>query len=496
MNKTLILGAGLTGLSMARYLLWLRAGRRGNVITVVDNRTKPPMATAIESLIGHKNCRFGEDYQRWQMRTFASFDYICLSPGLPFAWVSRIKKHYPKKILGELSIVNHFGGIAHQAAPLLVTGTNGKSTVCALVMALCRAAGLTAEVVGNFGYPLLDAWGRWSDSTVCRGYLFNDSAGENCGLYDSAHQLYPPKIAVTELSSFQLQYAPPAPTLRGFSAHAAVVLNISPDHLDYHSSMEEYADIKSRIYNLADYAVINLDDARATSMATSHPRRVTFSRRRAAHWSVGGRYIIGGDRRFAIREISSALSVENALAALALFSTLYKRRGRFGYKATIIYSGEALTKRLRAALKYFPGLPHRRQRLCLDKTSFEFINDSKATNVESTCFALGQIRGDIILIAGGDSKGQNFMPLVQKCQAVKQAFLIGKDAPLLQSALQSGNVKCQRMTTMKAAVKAAVKVACPGDKILLSPACSSLDAYENYAARGDDFIGEAKLYAT
>ena len=458
--KTLVIGAGKTGLSMARYLR-----RDGGCVSAADTRRSPPCAAAMRELLGDKNCMFGSDFRRWSAE-FRKFDSVCASPGVPPSWLETARQH--ARVMGEVSLLpkSHVG----MPARVWITGTNGKSTVTALVVSLCRAAGMTAEPVGNFGVPLLDAWREWEYSQTAP--------------YDFAPKQYPPDVAVVELSSFQLQYCGAGDVRRGGGA-AAAVLNVSADHLDYHEDMRAYAAAKMNIYRLADYGAINLDDpitARART-ARNKNRMITFSARQNANWCLRGDYIIGGGMRFHRNKISPALSIENVLAALALFSALLKTKTK-----------PNMQRALMEAVGSFPGLPHRRRMVgCYGGVNY--INDSKSTNTAAARFALQNTAGKIVLIAGGDGKGQDFSPLASACQTVKKAFLLGKDAATVGRALKTGGVESEIVSDMKTAVVKAAKTARRGDTVLLSPACSSLDMYQDYAARGDDFAAEVQNHA-
>lgn len=501
--KVLILGMGKTGLSFARFLLRQDAGDNwcATAVEAVDTRPNPPLAAEMRALLGAKNCHAGEDFRTWPARRLRRFDHICVSPGAPrdaamFSNPSlkKTQNSHLARAAGELSILSDaFGGVDSRPASLMITGTNGKSTVAALTAALCRASGVYAQVVGNFGFPLLDAWRQWHGG---------DAPWENL----SAHQISPPAVAVMELSSFQLQYAPSAADDEAprFRAHAAAVLNVSPDHLDYHKDLGEYAEVKSRIYDFAEYGVINLDDPRVVQMGAARKKNtlITFSaQQQKADWYVDGGDICGGDMRFSRRKISPALTVENVLAGLALFSSLLKSSRKTATRRGVLAQKPSAAA-LAQVLAGFPGLPHRMQKICA-APPFDAIDDSKSTNVASACFALQHIRGDIILIAGGDGKGQDFSPLAAACRpatikhrAIKKVLLFGKDASVLYEVLRGDGVPCEVVANMKAAVGGAAKIARQGDKVLLSPACSSLDMYQDYAARGDDFAAACRALQT
>ena len=434
--KALVVGMGMTGLSMARHLLAL-----GATVSAVDNRPQPPLAKAFSDLLGGR-ARFGENFAAWQERHFADYDLVAKSPGVALRSVAAAGRD---KITGDAAL---FTAAWRQAPPpscrlLAVTGTNGKSTVVRLARDLCVAAGLRAEAVGNIGEPLLDAWARWQANSA-------------------------PAVAVAELSSFQLE------TATEFCADAAVILNIAPDHLDRHGSLAGYAAAKGVIYRGAKHRVVNADDVLAASFAP--PPHITFSAQQKADWRLTEQ-TIEGDASFARADFSPTAEPENALAALALTSFL------------------SLSAAARAqALTSFVGLPHRRQ-LIMRRGGTRFIDDSKATNVASACFALRR-EEQVALIAGGDGKGQDFLPLAAAAQGrTRVAVLLGKDAPLLRTAFDAIGVPTRCADNMRQAVSMAAAGAQQGEAILLSPACSSLDMYKNYEARGDDFAAACHAWA-
>lgn len=456
-NKALVVGMGKTGLSITRFLCSRAAFSSINVadIYAADTRDCPPMMAQINAAIGESNCYVGENLATWSSSRLQQFRYIFAGPGM------LLPPHWPV-IIPELELFNAAAQSSALPVLLLVTGTNGKSTVAALLVELCRAADIHAEAVGNFGEPLLDAVMRWHSSS-------------------------PPAVAIVELSSFQLLHCD------GVVAHAATVLNITPDHLDYHRDFGEYVTAKSHIYAKADYGVFNLDAPFVKTVPIK--RRTTFSTTQKADWYLAGEYIVGDGISLRRDAMSAALSPENVCAALALFFTLQQRGG--DGKAALLTAplSAAVLDKLTGVLADFVGLSHRRQWVG-NFGGVCYINDSKSTNVSSACFALKRTPGNIILIAGGDGKGQDFSPLAAACQKLKKVFLLGKDAAIVRAALVGGGVDSEIVADMKSAVRAATKTARCGDTILLSPACSSLDYYENYAARGDDFIAEAQQYAS
>src|SRR5262249_6283974 len=338
-------------------------------------------------------------------------------------------------------------------APVVgITGTNGKSTVTTLVGRMAQRAGVRARTGGNLGEPALDLL----------------AAGANTELY------------VLELSSFQLD------TTTSLDLRAATVLNVTPDHLDRYASVGEYADAKARIFARCDTAVINLDDPLVVAMPHPGQRTLGFSLRA----SIGADYAVASvdedwwlTRRdeplmkVSAMKIKGLHNAANALAALAL--------------------GEALALPLPAMLAElaeFPGLAHRSQWVA-DVKGVTYINDSKGTNVGATLAAVGGMKGPLVMIAGGDGKNQDFAPLADAFRGkVRHTVLIGRDARAIGLVLQ-GVCTIEFCGTMEEAVRAAARAAMPGDIVLLSPACASLDMFRDYTHRGAVFTQAVKELA-
>ena len=329
-------------------------------------------------------------------------------------------------------------------APVVgITGTNGKSTVTSLLAAMAGVAGRRVLAGGNLGVPALDLL----DQPV-------------------------PDLYVLELSSFQLE------TTTSLDLLAAAVLNVTADHMDRYATLEAYARAKSRIFARAAVLVLNVDDPLVASMrGRLDARLATFSvlrddadftllRRSNARWLARhGEPLLDAARM----KISGLHNCANALAALAL--------------------GEAAGLPLPAmleTLEAFPGLPHR-SAWVRDVAGVRYVDDSKGTNVGATIAAVEGTEAPLVMIVGGEGKGQDFAPLARAFAArVRHAILIGKDAPLLERAL-AGVVPTSRAESMHAAVRTAEQTARVGDTVLLSPACASLDMFRDYAQRGDAF---------
>ena len=431
--RTLVVGLGETGLSVARYLL-----RHGVTVAVVDSRENPPGLERLRKELPADVALFLGGFRE---EAFARAEQIVVSPGVPLALPEiAAARARGVAVIGDVEL---FAQTA--TAPVIaVTGSNGKSTVVTLVGAMARRAGLDARVGGNIGTPALDLL--------------------------EAHE---PDLYVLELSSFQLE------TLQSLSPCAAVVLNVSEDHLDRYRDMHEYAAAKQLIYHNADVQVVNRDDPVAAALADSSGPQVGFGR----HEPLGDDYglvlhagetwLARGDERLlpavAVR-MAGRHNLTNALAALAL--------------------GEAAGLPLDAMLETlteFQGLPHRMQ-FVAEHHGVRWYNDSKGTNVGATLAAIAGIDAGLVLIAGGDGKGADFWPLASALQDKgRGAVLIGRDAPLLEKVLQEA-LPLQRAADMREAVRLAAGMAQPGDTVLLSPACASTDMYRNYVERGEKFV--------
>ena len=372
----------------------------------------------------------------------AEAERLVVSPGLSLREPTiRAARRRGVDVLGDIEL---FARAAH-APVVAITGSNGKSTVTALLGEMARAAGQEVRVGGNLGPPALDLLERPAAA-----------------------------LFVLELSSFQLE------TTSSLEPSAAAVLNISEDHQDRYDDLESYAAAKARIFAGEGAMVLNRDDPRVVRMARAGRQLVWFGlgAPRRAEFGVrtqSGQAWIGTDKALLMPTdavgIAGRHNLANALAALALGTTI-------GLSRAAMIEG----------LRDFTGLPHRCQRIPSDD-GLHWYNDSKATNVGATVAAIRGLAGSgkLILIAGGEGKGADFTPLASALgDDVRAVVLIGHDAPLIEAAIV-GLVPVERARTMLEAAQVARSLAEPGDSVLLSPACASFDMYRNYAARGDDF---------
>jgi UDP-N-acetylmuramoylalanine--D-glutamate ligase len=434
--STLIVGLGATGLAAARYLR--DAGCR---VTVVDSRAAPPGLDAL----AREHPDVPVALETLDPATLEGVERIVLSPGLsPELPLVVEAKRRGIEVVGELELFAR----AATAPVLAVTGSNGKSTVTSLAAALLRAQGLTAPAGGNLGPPALELL----------------AAG-------------PVDAYVLEVSSFQIE------TTQSLKPRAAALLNISPDHMDRHGSLEHYAALKASLLAASETAIVNWDDPLVRELAPRRDTTIPFSVTEALNvgWSIvakGGARWLAWERDpllpAAELRLTGRTGEANALAALALVQCL----------------GGELGAAL-AALTEFSGLPHRLSPVA-ERAGVRYVDDSKATNVGAAIAAIEGIDVPIVLIAGGQSKGADFTPLAAAMAGrVRAAVLLGEAADTLERAL-AGRVPTVRVDSMPAAVTAAAGLAAVGDCVLLSPACASQDMFRDYRERGEIFARAAR----
>ncbi|WP_297189052.1 UDP-N-acetylmuramoyl-L-alanine--D-glutamate ligase [uncultured Porticoccus sp.] len=432
-----IAGLGVTGLSVARHL-----SEMGERFVVLDSRTSPPCLAQLQSELPDVPLTLGE----FSDDAFLGADEVILSPGL-----SRQHPAVKTAIEAGIPVISDIELFARRAsAPIVaITGSNGKSTVTTLVGEMFAEAGIDAAVGGNLGVPALD--------------------------------LLAPNIAyyVLELSSFQLE------SVLALNAEVATVLNISLDHMDRYRSLLDYHQAKHRIFIGARQVVTNRDDRLSAALVGDAVKQWSFGLDQPDFKGFGLRQHQGESWLYyqfepllAERELgmTGRHNTANALAALALGTA----------------AGLPIAPML-AVLRRFQGLPHRCQRVAT-RNGVTYINDSKATNVGATLAAIAGLRGadNLVLIAGGQGKGQDFTPLASVLQgAVRQLILMGEDAPVIGDAV-AGAVPVLFATGLNAAVSAAAQIARPGDIVLLSPACASFDMFRGFADRGEQFVRAAE----
>jgi UDP-N-acetylmuramoylalanine--D-glutamate ligase len=452
-RKVLVLGLGDTGLSMARWLT-----RRGARVSAADSRGEPPHARALSA----EHPEIALTLGTFDRAPFEGVDAIAISPGVdrrdaPVA--ETIRRGVP--VVGDIELfaqaLPEVAGKrgAALAKVLAVTGSNGKSTVTAMTGDACSAAGLSTVVAGNIGVPVLDV-------------LSEIEAGAPM-----------PEVFALELSSFQLESTS---TLR---PDAATVLNITEDHLDRYEGLADYAEAKARIFEGRGAQVLNRLDAWSAGMARPGRRVVTFGLDapvRDEDWGLAADTRLVHGRTTLMRAdelpVAGLHNATNALAALALGHAI-------GLEPEAMLDG----------LRRFRGLPHRLDKIA-EIRGVTFYNDSKGTNVGATVAALNGMTSPVVLIAGGDGKGQDFTPLAAAVSARARAVvLIGRDAPAIENALRGTQAPLQRARTMEEAVEAACRAARGGDAVLLSPACASYDMFRSYVHRGEVFVQAVQALA-
>lgn len=449
-KRVLVLGLGDTGLSMTRWL-----ASHGAQVRVADTRADPPHAAQLAAELPDVAVAAGA----FDEPTFQDVDLIAISPGVdrrerPIA--AAAGRGVP--IVGDIELfaqalatLNTQHSTLGAPKVLAITGSNGKSTVTTMAGDMCRAAGLATVVAGNIGLPALDAL----------------AAAESDGRM--------PQAFVLELSSFQLE------STHSLRPAAATVLNLSEDHLDRYDGMGGYAAAKARIFAGNGRQVLNRDDHWSMGMALPGREVSTFGLGVPANdseWGIremrGAQFLAQGGRRLMpVGELPVAglHNAANALAALALVSAI-----------------DLPEAPLLEALRRYQGLPHRVQRVA-DIGGVVFFDDSKGTNVGATVAALNGLAQPVVLIAGGDGKGQDFAPLVPAvARHARAVVLIGRDAGMIAQALAGSGVPLERARDMDDAVQVAYKASKPGDAVVLSPACASYDMFRNYVHRAEVFV--------
>lgn len=442
-RKVLVLGLGDSGLSMAR---WLHA--RGARVSVADTRTQPPHAAALARELPEITIVCGG----FKASGLQVAELIAISPGVDRRTpelAAAIKRGTP--VAGDVELfAQALPQMKSMPRVIAITGTNGKSTVTQMAGDICAAAGRRTVVAGNIGTPVLDALGEI----------------ERAGSV--------PDVFVLELSSFQLE------STASLNADAAAMLNLSEDHLDRYDGIGDYARAKERVFNGNGAQVLNRADARSAAMA--QPGRVVHrfgidAPHGRREWGIagdGGAAALARDHEvflpLADLRVAGRHNAANALAAAALCRS-------------IGIDDAAIAK----ALRTFKGLPHRVERVASIKDVIYF-DDSKGTNVGSTVAALGGFTRPVVLIAGGDGKGQDFAPLRDPVKRRARAvILIGRDSSLIKAALDGCGVPIVNASDMEDAVRRAQAHAKHGDAVLLSPACASFDMFRNYNHRGEAF---------
>jgi UDP-N-acetylmuramoylalanine--D-glutamate ligase len=438
-KKVLVVGLGKSGLAAALFLR-----RRGAQVTVSDIRSAEALAKDIPALLEEGiNVEAGGH----GLLTFRRQDLIVVSPGVPLDTPELVQvRSFGLPIIGELELAARF----LKGKMLAITGSNGKTTTTTLVGEILKAAGLPTLVAGNIGVPVISVIDESTDDSW----------------------------SVLEVSSFQLE------STQQFHPEIAVILNITPDHLDRHGSFENYALAKERIFaaqNENDFVVLNADNARAAAASSRSKAKVYWFS--LEHPVPQGAWVDSGHILFRLSKDAPAETVmplssiplkgehnvENVLAAVAA-SRL----------------AGASSEVARRAVQSFKAVEHRLEYVATIN-GVEFFNDSKATNVDATAKAIAAFPGGIHLILGGKDKNSDYTLLSDLLRSrVKAVYTIGSAAEKIESHLR-GVISIHSCETLEKAVTTAAAAAHPGEIVLLAPACSSFDQFESYEHRGRIF---------
>ena len=445
-KKVLVVGLGKSGIAAVQAMLKL-----GAEVSVQDAKSQDEidgqLINFLTGSLGGENLGL---YLGCVPEDMSQFDMMILSPGvspeLPFI---REAEEAGVEIIGELEIAYRIG----RGHFIAITGTNGKTTTTTLTGEIFRASGRSTHVVGNIGVAVIS---KALD------------ADEDDWL-------------VTETSSFQLQ------TTRYFKPVVSAILNLTPDHLNRHHTMEQYGEAKAKVFANQDasgYCVVNYDDKDCFALPQKYgckAKVVPFSRKEELEFGAfvkDGKMVLRNEEGELITfcgteelQIIGGHNVENALAA-----------------AAVSYFAGVDPQVIGDTLRNFRGVPHRIE-FSGEINGVKYYNDSKGTNVDATVTALRAIEKNIILIAGGDGKGQTFDELIRQFHgSVKHMILLGRDGRLIaEAADRCGFKNYSYARDMNECVQKASERAVPGDTVLLSPACASWDMYDNFEQRGDHF---------
>jgi UDP-N-acetylmuramoylalanine--D-glutamate ligase len=450
-KKVLVVGLGKSGLAAALFLR-----HRGALVTVSDVRSAEALAKDIPALLEEGIMVEAGGHG---LLTFRRQDLIVVSPGVPLNTPELAQvRSFGLPVIGELELAARF----LKGSILAITGSNGKTTTTALLGEILKGAGIPTLVGGNIGVPVVGLIDQSTDQTW----------------------------SVLEVSSFQLE------STELFHPSIAVILNITPDHLDRHGSFENYARAKERIFaaqHKCDFVVLNADNPRAAEAASRSAANVYwFSIEHSVMqgaWLEQGAVVYRSSPDAATENVmpltgiplKGAHNVENVLAAVVAARL-----------------AGAPAEAIRRAIEAFQAVEHRLE-FVASVNGVEFYNDSKATNVDATAKAVAAFESGIHLILGGKDKGSDYTQLAQLLRArVRAVYTIGSAAAKIESQLR-GIVSIQSCETLDTAVSAAAAAARPGEVVLLAPACSSFDQFENYEHRGrvfKDLVSERRGWKT
>ena len=484
-KHVLALGLGESGLAMAQWLA--RCGAR---LRVADTRAEPERLPALRDVVGEVEFVAGP----FVPGLLDGIDFVAISPGLApnreLADLVPAAQERNIPLWGEIELFAQALAAlraerSYAPKVIAITGTNGKTTVTSLTGLLCARAGLSVQVAGNISPAALDVLRAALDGGVL------------------------PQVWVLELSSFQLH------ATFSLQADAATVLNVTQDHLDWHGDIDAYAADKARIFGTNTVRVLNRDDARVMQMAAPLAHNISFGADEPEQTDCFGLVDDNGMQWLSVavasedgekrRRKKDAVELPIIVNRLMPVDAL-KIRGR--HNALNALAALALCRAiglplapLLHGLREYHGEPHRVE-LIANVGGVDYYDDSKGTNVGATVAALiglgtqqeGASR--LVLIAGGDGKGQDFSPLADPVAKYTRAvLLIGKDAPAIRAVLEAGGIEPVDCATLEAAVQRAAELAQAGDAVLLSPACASLDMFRGYWHRAQVFIDAVREVA-
>ncbi|MFB0935931.1 MAG: UDP-N-acetylmuramoyl-L-alanine--D-glutamate ligase [Propionivibrio sp.] len=440
-KRTLVVGLGESGLAMAKWL-----ARQGAVVRVADSRQAPPNVDALRTAVPGAELVAGD----FAETTFADIDLIAISPGVPVQ--TRQVQAALARGVPLVSEIELFARGVRQFTPrakvIAITGSNGKTTTTTLTAWLLNAVGVPAVACGNISPSALDALMTALDTSSV------------------------PDVWVLELSSFQLE------TTHTLNADAATVLNISEDHLDRYSGMDDYVAAKERVFQGGGVMLLNRDDARCGAWPTGGRKSVSFGLDVAPtavdYGFADGAIMRGAEKLVALSSLRLAglHNAANAMAALALCEAV-------GVRPAALVD----------ALREFKGLSHRVE-FVAEINGVSYYDDSKGTNVGATLAAVQGMGCKVALILGGEGKEQDFSPLKPAlAQHGRAVALIGRDARLIGEAIDGCNVPVRYCGDLEDAVRWCAAQTVAGDAVLLSPACASFDMFRNYAHRAEVFVG-------
>jgi UDP-N-acetylmuramoylalanine--D-glutamate ligase len=486
-QNVMILGLGISGLAMARW-----CSQYGATITVVDSRESPPQLKQFKTELpdAHFVCSQFES----ALLENVEVDYLLVSPGIKPTDADELLLSAKEKsirignelTLFNLALIDLRKSDTYEPYVLAITGTNGKTTVTSLAGKLVASTNMTVAVAGNIGPSLLDTLGEKI---------------KNAEL---------PQVWVLELSSFQLN------DLTDFEPTAAVVLNVTQDHLDWHETMGSYIEAKSHVYGKQAMMVINRDDAVVTEMlanaqkGSKNRKYCTFGSDLPSRLGDYGLESVNG-MTWLVRAISfddvvtkkqrSLIEPALDLRMQRLIPTdALQLRGQHNMlnalaALSLVESIGCSISRVLYGLRDYKGESHRVESVAIFN-GVEYFDDSKGTNVGATVAAISGlgIERRIVVILGGDGKGQDFSPLTEVVRKFVRAIVfIGKDKAIIADVLRLVDVPKTSVDCMEEAVLAAEKFAQNGDAVLLSPACASLDMFDNYEHRGREFRSEVLI---